>query len=216
LEPGLLWIDGLPVDDPLGQLSLGPGLHYVQLGGPTWTTFVVDLPPAGASVLWLPDAVSDQAVEWIGDPSRQSDLDGLLGLVLPAGAQVELTTDTARWAGHVGAGDYVPVEKTRHTWRWVGLGGLAIAGGSLVATGSGYLGGWRARSASFDAVENDSWADYQLAVLQHELARRVYRAGFLGLAGGVAIAGAGFALDRWALGVNTAQGGLGLSLGVAW
>jgi len=213
---GRLWVDGVPVDDPLGQVSLGPGLHFVQLSGPTWTTLVLDLPPAGASVLWLPQEVDEGAVAWVEDPDRRADLDGLLSLALPQGSTITLTTETTVWAGQVGTQDWAPVEAVRHRWRWVGLGGLAVAGGSLAIAGTGYAGALQARSASLDATDRDAWTDYQLAVQRHELSSQLYRVGLVGLAGGVALAGVGFALDRWAVGVGTAQGAPLLTLGRGW
>lgn len=216
LEEGRLWVDGLPVDDPLGQVSLGPGLHYVQLGGPIWTTLVVDLPPAGASVLWLPQEIDATASDWVDDADRRADLEGLLSLALPAGTTVTLTTDVAVWQGQVGSQAWVPVEQVRHRWRWVGLGGLAVAGGSLVVGGTGYAATWQARGDSYDARERDDWSDYQLATQRHAISAQVYRIGLVGVGGGLALAGVGFAMDRWALGFGTAQGGPTLTLGRGW
>ncbi len=214
LAEGRLWVDGLPVDEP--QVSLGPGLHYVQLGGATWTTFVVDLPPAGASVLWLPSELDEGVTTWVEDPERRDDLDGLLQLALPEGTAIALTTDAAVWRGRVGSAEWAPVERVRHPWRWAGLGGLALAGGSLVAAGTGYAGAWVAASDSHSARQADDWTDYQAAGVRHGLAGQIYRVGLIGAGVGTTLAAVCFGIDRWALGVGTAQGGPTLQLGRRW
>jgi len=216
LEEGLLWVDGLPVEDTGAQIALGPGIHYVQLGGAAWTTLRLDLPPAGANVLWLPESVPEEARTWVEDKDRRADLDQLLSLALPAGSELTITTDTRIWQGYVGEGDWTQIERARHPWRWVSLGGVAVAGGSLVVAGGGYVGAWLASQDSYSALDDDDWSGWQQASQRHGMSRQLYLGGLVGLGAGALLAGTGFAVDRWGFGLAPTADGLGVTAVRSW
>lgn len=144
-------LDVLPRGLVVGATESGivPGRHLVrQPDGAYW----IDL--AFSDTLVVPRAFDDEALGWIAEDTRRSDLSRLLSVHLGEGVQAGVVWERQLWTGRTGRSDWTPRGPTRppvdvpsrKRVRWglpVVIGGAvlsAVGGGlSLSALGSAQL-----------------------------------------------------------------------------
>ncbi len=199
--PEAVWIDGKPSAILNGNVLLLPGAHVFQVATPSVLTMTVTVEPMGGTKLIIPAAIPSDALPWVADPSKQSQLSSVLGTVLPAGSTVYISSGTSIWQGTIGDPVWVELEvPTGFLSAMGGKRGKFVAGQTLFWTGGiSAVGGGaltvvsllQRNSAQRDGERAESWDSYTEAEGRYGAAVDRSKVGAVVLAGGAVLAGVG-------------------------
>ena len=193
LPRGDVLIDGQPTTP-----NLAVGMHIVSIGSVGAWVDLLDAP----DTLVLPAAYPDDALSWIADDARRSELTALLAVTLGEGERAMVHHDGVLWEGLTGRVDWTAQTPTTPEQQVDppplpprrGIGPVvAISGGVLAAAGIGLAaGGYSLASSNAEPSSSVSGSDRQR---RYNTGRTLSRLG-LGLAiGGGLATGGGVALS---------------------
>jgi hypothetical protein len=187
---GGVWVDGRDRGAEGAQLSLSPGVHYVQLPERDWFTVRVEL--RADDRLLLPVGSPEAMAPWVEHPELGPVLAELLTSEL--GPELALTVDGRTWLPSEQGWTELPPppeEVASPLPRWLALGGgaLALSGGAVAAVA--YAQHDRARQEALGASD---WESYQASAARYELAAQTYSASRWVALGGAAVGGSGLVM----------------------
>jgi len=205
-EPGVgtLWVDGQSVDPSLDAIEVVPGDHLVQVLAAEVVTVSVNVEAGGNVQLVIPRALPSEAVAWVDEEARRSDLQHVFDAVLVPGSTIHMAAGDRVYRTVIGSvepwdelevptrylrgGNLSPRQVTARSLIYGG-GSIGLIGASLAA--SGYFA---ATAAYHDGTNASSWDGYLEANANYAPAtERLAMGRWLGL-GGLALAGTGFYL----------------------
>jgi hypothetical protein len=197
-----LRIDGHDVQAPF---SLSRGWHIVQVHPPH--VFTVEVNLKEPSLLFLPQSIQVDAVNWVTEEARRAELDRVLQALVDDGETVFVVSGGAVWRTEVGLNSWeslkMPVRFTdrRAQAAWGTASLVAGIGGAAIGLGLAVGGAAQANRLASVRDEADELEEAALAVSKHTGALSRYRAG-LWIAGGASVvASVGVAVRFWP--VNT-------------
>ncbi len=231
-----VWMDGKEVAPGTESIPLVGSTHWLQWQDDSFHTAVLTLEPGPQVGILLPSTLGEAPLHAVTDPAHHVQVSALMASVGAPGDEIFVTTLGGVWRNTVGQADFerlaaptvpipalegtpqveLPVEKTPLDTTMLAARSLLYGGVGVAVLGGGLA--YKARSEGMgiygqmeDAADNDAYdalVDPYMAA-----ATQIRNMGLVAVAG-IALAGAGFAIDSpvaaagW---MNTQEAGLTLT-----
>jgi len=212
-------VDGKPAPADTLLVTLPAGRHLLQVGAPARTAWI-ELAASQDATLLFPADLSADALTWMDDPSRRTQVNTVLATLTSAGTPLVVVDGEHVWRGTTGLADWErleqPGDKARraigHAVTWTG-GALFVGGGGFAIAGmlraSGAIGSCEEAITANDPATCDS------GVATYDSGRQWLRIGRYVAGAGLVLGGAGVTITLLD-GVSATASPTGLLLQGRW